>query len=102
MKRLPPRSTRTDTRFPYTTLFRSHAEDGRLADAPRPSCRCRHRDQALGRRGRREEMSYEHNIKGLVGTKIGMTQTWDENNKIVPVTVVAAGDRKSTRLNSSH
>src|SRR3546814_14874736 len=23
MKRLPPRSTRTDTRFPYTTLFRS-------------------------------------------------------------------------------
>src|SRR3546814_12666025 len=23
MKRLPPRSTRTDTHFPYTTLFRS-------------------------------------------------------------------------------
>src|SRR3546814_17939202 len=23
MRRLPPRSTRTDTRFPYTTLFRS-------------------------------------------------------------------------------
>src|SRR3546814_3197366 len=26
MKRLPPRSTRTDTLFPYTTLFRSRAE----------------------------------------------------------------------------
>src|SRR3546814_5369945 len=26
MIRRPPRSTRTDTRFPYTTLFRSHAE----------------------------------------------------------------------------
>src|SRR3546814_6801187 len=26
MKRRPPRSTRTDTLFPYTTLFRSHAE----------------------------------------------------------------------------
>src|SRR3546814_16416873 len=25
MRRLPPRSTRTDTLFPYTTLFRSHA-----------------------------------------------------------------------------
>src|SRR3546814_2336607 len=25
MRRRPPRSTRTDTLFPYTTLFRSHA-----------------------------------------------------------------------------
>src|SRR3546814_18676543 len=28
MIRLPPRSTRTDTRFPYTTLFRSADEEG--------------------------------------------------------------------------
>src|SRR3546814_18905110 len=28
MIRLPPRSTRTDTLFPYTTLFRSHVEIG--------------------------------------------------------------------------
>src|SRR3546814_5966319 len=27
MIRRPPRSTRTDTLFPYTTLFRSHDED---------------------------------------------------------------------------
>src|SRR3546814_9655579 len=27
MKRRPPRSTRTDTLFPYTTLFRSRAAD---------------------------------------------------------------------------
>src|SRR3546814_8204687 len=27
MIRLPPRSTRTDTRFPYTTLFRSRIAD---------------------------------------------------------------------------
>src|SRR3546814_10839196 len=26
MRRRPPRSTRTDTLFPYTTLFRSHAK----------------------------------------------------------------------------
>src|SRR3546814_13094427 len=28
MIRRPPRSTRTDTRFPYTTLFRSIQDDG--------------------------------------------------------------------------
>src|SRR3546814_2400963 len=28
MIRRPPRSTRTDTLFPYTTLFRSHAVEG--------------------------------------------------------------------------
>src|SRR3546814_3855600 len=33
MIRRPPRSTRTDTLFPYTTLFRSvHREDARLAN----------------------------------------------------------------------
>src|SRR3546814_18806196 len=31
MIRLPPIATRTDTLFPYTTLFRSHAGDGPLA-----------------------------------------------------------------------
>lgn len=28
------------------------------------------------------------NVKGLLGTKLGMTQVWDENNKLIPVTVV--------------
>lgn len=31
------------------------------------------------------------NKKGLLGEKLGMTQVWDENNNIVPVTVVKAG-----------
>src|SRR3546814_3262838 len=35
MIRLPPRSTRTDTLFPYTTLFRSHLRDGRTPNAAR-------------------------------------------------------------------
>ena len=35
-------------------------------------------------------MTFERNVKGLLGTKLGMTQLWDENNKVVPVTVVAA------------
>src|SRR3546814_6885074 len=32
MIRRPPRSTRTDTLFPYTTLFRSHAVAAELQD----------------------------------------------------------------------
>src|SRR3546814_18687507 len=32
MIRRPPRSTRTDTLFPYTTLFRSDVERGRRQD----------------------------------------------------------------------
>ncbi len=30
-------------------------------------------------------------VKGLLGEKLGMTQVWDENNRVVPVTVVKAG-----------
>jgi large subunit ribosomal protein L3 len=29
--------------------------------------------------------------KGILGTKLGMTQVWDEQNRVVPVTVIAAG-----------
>src|SRR3546814_1788483 len=36
MLRLPPRSTRTDTLFPYTTLFRSHAPSSGLRESMRP------------------------------------------------------------------
>jgi large subunit ribosomal protein L3 len=30
-------------------------------------------------------------LVGLLGEKVGMTQVWDSDNKIVPVTVIAAG-----------
>jgi large subunit ribosomal protein L3 len=33
----------------------------------------------------------ERSVKGLLGTKLGMTQVWDANNKVVPVTVIQAG-----------
>ena len=33
----------------------------------------------------------ERTVKGLLGTKLGMTQLWDANNRVVPVTVVQAG-----------
>jgi large subunit ribosomal protein L3 len=42
--------------------------------------------------------TFERNLKGLLGTKLGMTQTWDENNRIVPVTVIAAGTNVVTQV----
>ncbi|MBX3311827.1 MAG: 50S ribosomal protein L3 [Microbacteriaceae bacterium] len=40
------------------------------------------------------------NTKGLLGTKLGMTQVWDENNKLIPVTVVEVGTNVVTQLRS--
>src|SRR3546814_15923918 len=38
MVRRPPRSTRTDTLFPYTTLFRSMAQRSAFRALPAPLC----------------------------------------------------------------
>jgi large subunit ribosomal protein L3 len=43
-------------------------------------------------------MTTERNVKGLLGTKLGMTQLWDENNRVVPVTVVAAATNVVTQV----
>jgi large subunit ribosomal protein L3 len=43
-------------------------------------------------------MTVERNVKGLLGTKLGMTQLWDDNNRIVPVTVVAAATNVVTQV----
>jgi large subunit ribosomal protein L3 len=37
-------------------------------------------------------------ITGILGTKLGMTQVFDENNRIVPVTVVQAGPNVVTQV----
>jgi large subunit ribosomal protein L3 len=39
-------------------------------------------------------------VKGLLGKKLGMTQVWDENNKLVPVTVIEAGSNVVTQIKS--
>ena len=41
------------------------------------------------------------NVKGILGEKLGMTQVWDEENKIVPVTVVKAGPCVVTQVRSA-
>ena len=43
-------------------------------------------------------MTIERNVKGLLGTKLGMKQVWDENNLVVPVTVVAASTNVVTQV----
>ena len=37
-------------------------------------------------------------VKGLLGKKLGMTQVWDANNKLVPVTVIEAGSNVITQI----
>src|SRR3546814_10030970 len=74
MIRRPPRSTRTDTLFPYTTLFRSHrrscagARGGNRATVLQHVCANPHRTQSLLRhagadaegRSRHHARSEEH------------------------------------------
>jgi len=40
----------------------------------------------------------DRQLKGILGTKLGMTQVFDENNRIVPVTVVKAGPNVVTQI----
>jgi len=44
-------------------------------------------------------MSIENKtVKGLLGKKLGMTQVWDENNRLIPVTVIEAGSNVVTQI----
>ncbi|WP_045877451.1 50S ribosomal protein L3 [Pseudofrankia sp. DC12] len=38
------------------------------------------------------------NYRGLLGTKLGMTQVWDANNRVVPITVIQAGPNVVTQV----
>ncbi len=40
-------------------------------------------------------------VTGILGTKLGMTQVFDENNRIVPVTVVQAGPCVVTQVRTA-
>src|SRR3546814_15021827 len=80
MIRRPPRSTLTDTLFPYTTLFRSLAvRRGAEVFLARRRQVCRER-----RHDRRGARLYGYSAAACRPRRPG------------------AGDRKSTRLNSSH
>src|SRR3546814_12410753 len=105
MLRRPPRSTRTDTLFPYTTPFRSIGEavrqhrhhdeprrdeigEGNPDDlAPRPAQRDGENDKEQQGRDRRRPDSLELDL--------------EKAPHLLDIEGLQA-DRKSTRLNSSH
>src|SRR3546814_13509963 len=83
MIRRPPRSTRTDTLFPYTTLFRSPGRREASAASGRASM-----DQG--------------GTQALADHLIALVDQPVREGDDACVRAGFAGDRKSTRLNSSH
>ena len=43
----------------------------------------------------------ERSVKGVLGEKLGMTQVWDADNRLVPVTVIKAGPCVVTQVRSA-
>src|SRR3546814_15368751 len=98
MIRRPPRSTRTDTRFPYTTLFRSLRHG---------SC-----DDLTNDRGD-ARLQLLHAVRGegvfhqLADARVIRRVGHDRVGEVAAAVLAQIGfellaDRKSTRLNSSH
>src|SRR3546814_17796646 len=92
MKRRPPRSTRTDTLCPYTTLFRSAACNA-LSDGAQA-----HRTVAWSNDG-----MHSRRIGGTQArTQVMRIGHAIEDQQQGLLLFVFEQDRKSTRLNSSH
>src|SRR3546814_14348066 len=100
MIRRPPRSTRTDTRFPYTTLFRSALGSGLTVFAD---------NVRLVADGGNVDVAGAIDTSGISGGDIAL---FGRSGVVLrPGSVLDAhadgyaatdSDRKSTRLNSSH
>src|SRR3546814_2863402 len=111
MIRRPPRSTRTDTLFPYTTLFRSVEDVAIIAaglrlefhrDDVRARSRLRHREAAdvLARDQPGQVFGFLFGIApaaDLVDAEVGMRAVAETDRSRG-----AAEGRKSTRLNYRH
>src|SRR3546814_11055128 len=96
MIRRPPRSTRTDTLFPYTTLFRSFACNSRNAATVASGCTIDY--LAPGFEGDvLTAHAQEYSLAGRTGV-YDVHVTNQDGKRIA----IFRGDRKSTRLNSSH
>src|SRR3546814_6152123 len=109
MRRLPPRSTRTDTLFPYTTLFRSPGAT--VKEAPSTA-----RMGPWGVANSTQRFSTERSVMaGLVpdaeafGKAVaeqaeaeGQQDDGEAGKEADPPCSSEEVERKSTRLNSSH
>src|SRR3546814_15241895 len=97
MIRRPPRSTRTDTLFPYTTLFRSRVEAlGGLPDA----------DRWLELGATRNALVHDYPTDPVAQAQRA-NRAWKDLPDLIAatramMTYLRTEDRKSTRLNSSH
>src|SRR3546814_16299307 len=94
MRRRPPRSTRTDTLFPYTTLFRSHwdlqsfgGDDSHIC--PTAALKAKFGDGLTIYSGH-YHLPGEYEVDGHTVVCTGSMEPYSH------------ADRKSTRLNSSH
>src|SRR3546814_11384793 len=98
MIRPPPRSTRNDTLFPYTTLFRSHGQP------------VRHGNQAATRRNGTPVQVLDSDADSPLARTASTDTAAGDGRAAQPwagsfanlANGPAARDRKSTRLNSSH
>src|SRR3546814_3643072 len=114
MLRRPPRSTRTDTLFPYTTLFRSiiagavvcapagalEGTVGFLTRAAQAAAKAGYEVVAVTDRALPEVALGRVRVdSGRWMWDLDTTRTIDAADAEA---ATAAGDRKSTRLNSSH
>src|SRR3546814_2038046 len=116
MIRRPPRSTRTDTLFPYTTLFRSGAWPKKQAavakDTPDLGCRLhllvrqQRRDGRVGEQAISAPWHLTYSAKLGHGVNCARKQRPARHAPSLPTrhsrAQSARQDRKSTRLNSSH
>src|SRR3546814_13432999 len=99
MIRLPPGSTRTDTLFPYTTLYRSGLADTQIDDVSSLGhqilCPGKHLECGLGAQPGRRRGGLQGALDNVEGGH-SSSSSGESFNRLWPT------DRKSTRLNSSH
>src|SRR3546814_4206685 len=112
MIRRPPRSTRTDTLFPYTTLFRSPRAKAARSDLRSGRCVQRFQRRIIGialgiaavegRTVPGVERSAQADSFDQVGIGDERTPKGDRVRQPLAHFLLGGRDRKSTRLNSSH
>src|SRR3546814_17945337 len=107
MLRRPPRSTRTDTLCPDTTLFRSHEALARLDAAWRGELLIvtQNVDDLHERAGAKRMLHMHGELQSALCAACGNAVKWEGDMPLGSVCGDCGApklDRKSTRLNSSH